>query len=244
MVAEDSADPHESGDSSQDASAVSETNVFDAHGLPDENSFNQTPSWVDSMRRQFASLIEKSAKNTEDKLDQLRAETSAFHERAAAYEDNARSLHSRIEKLQDDQVRSLLKPFFERLSTLHAQALDSSAALVTEAPAAAEDFEYFAETIEDMFSLYDIDSVGAAVGNPFDARLHQSARIIATDDPALDATIQRVARQGFIFAGADRVLLPARVSVFRYTPTPDIESDASHAIASEHRSTDMKESSP
>ena len=180
----------------------------------------------------------------EDKFDQLRAETSAFHERAAAYEDNARSLHSRIEKLQDDQVRSLLKPFFERLSTLHAQALDSSAALATEAPAAAEDFEYFAETIEDMFSLYDIDSVGAAVGNPFDARLHQSARIIATEDPALDATIQRVARQGFIFAGADRVLLPARVSVFRYTPTPDIESEASHAVASEHRSTDTKESSP
>ncbi|WP_426936857.1 nucleotide exchange factor GrpE [Brevibacterium sp. LE-L] len=244
MVAEDSPDPHESSDSLRDVNEVSETSAFDAQGLPNENSFDQTPSWVDSMRRQFASLIEKSAKNAEDKFDQLRAETSAFHERAAAYEDNARSLHSRIEKLQDDQVRSLLKPFFERLSTLHAQALDSSAALATEAPAAAEDFEYFAETIEDMFSLYDIDSVGAAVGNPFDARLHQSARIIATEDPALDATIQRVARQGFIFAGADRVLLPARVSVFRYTPTPDIESEASHAVASEHRSTDTKESSP
>lgn len=243
MVAEDSAGPREASDSSQDESHSSRVNTYDGRDIPDESSPKHTAGWVDSLRRELSALIEISANSAEDKLDQLRAEATAFHERAAAYENNARALHARIEKLQDDQVRSLLKPFFERLSTLHAQALDSSAALAEDAPGAAEDFEYFAETIEDMFSLYDIDSVGAAVGKPFDARLHQSARTVATDDPSLDATIQRVARQGFIFAGADRVLLPARVSVFRYSHPTDIKSDASDAIGSEQRSTDMKESS-
>lgn len=243
MVAEDSADPREANDSSQDESDSSRLNTCDGRDIPDESSIAHAAGWVGSLQREFAVLIEKSAKSAEDKIDQLRAEATAFHERAAAYENNARTLHARIEKLQDDQVRSLLKPFFERLSTLHAQALDSSAALAENTPEAAEDFEYFSETIEDMFSLYDIDSVDAAVGKPFDARLHQSARIVPTDDPALDATIQRVARQGFIFAGADRVFLPARVSVFRYMPTTDTGSDTSDAVASEHRSTDMKESS-
>ena len=63
MVAEDSPDPHESSDSLRDVNEVSETSAFDAQGLPNENSFDQTPSWVDSMRRQFASLIEISANN-------------------------------------------------------------------------------------------------------------------------------------------------------------------------------------
>lgn len=243
MVEEERDDPREVGDSSRDDidSPTSDTSQW-PDGLIEIGAEHGTER-VGSSQREIATLIEESAKNAEGKLDQLRAEINAFHERAAAYEDNARSLHARIEKLQDDQVRSLLKPLFERLSTLHAQAVDGSASLAEESPSAAEDFEYFAETIEDMLSLYDIDSVGATVGKPFDARLHQSARIVATDDPALDGMIQRVARQGFIFAGADRVLLPARVSVFRCTSTNGFVSDTSEAIAAEDRSTDKKESS-
>src|SRR5699024_7812459 len=96
--------------------------------------------------------------------------------------------------------------------------IESADKLGAHDPDSGDDFRYYADAIEDMFSLYDIDSVGATAGGAFDAKMHQAARVIPTDDPALDGTVQRVARQGFIFAGAERVFLPARVSVYRHTP--------------------------
>lgn len=157
-------------------------------------------------------------------LDTVRAEVAGFHARAAAYEENARALHSRIETLQHDQVRALLKPFFERLAALHAQAKDSAERFADDSES-AEDFRFFSGAIEDMFSLYDIDSVEATAGGPFDPKTQQPSRVIPTDDPARDGTVHRVVRQGFIFAGAERVFLPARVSVYRHTPTPGTSDD-------------------
>ncbi|MFJ2621485.1 nucleotide exchange factor GrpE [Glutamicibacter sp. NPDC087344] len=155
------------------------------------------------------------------------AETSLFHERMKAYEDNARVMHAQIEKLQQDQVRVLLKPAFERLTALHAQANDIVDQKQADDPDAAGDFRFFAESIEDILGLYDLESVSAAVGMPFDPKKHQASRAIKTDDVALDATLQKVIRQGFGFAAADRVLLPARVSVYRYQKPSELPSTSS-----------------
>jgi molecular chaperone GrpE (heat shock protein) len=90
---------------------------------------------------------------------------------------------------------------------------------------AEKDLSFFAVAIEEAFGLMDIESVGASASELFDSSKHHAARIVPSDDPDLDKRIERVLRQGFTYAGAPRVFLPAHVSVFRYQPPPPVEAD-------------------
>ena len=56
-------------------------------------------------------------------------------------------------------------------------------------------------------------------GEPFDARLHAGVGAVPTEDPAQDGCIARVRRPGFR-RGADALLRPADVEVFRYPAGP------------------------
>lgn len=151
-------------------------------------------------------------------LPLLLAALDRLNERLRASEEANRKLQSRVESLQDDQVRALLKPVFERLASLHSQSREMVSTHRGTADDAADDFDYFATAIEGLLGLYDIVSVDAAVGAPLDARVHFAVGSKPTDDVALDGTIQRVQRQGFTYAGAGRTLLPARVIAYRHNP--------------------------
>ena len=163
-----------------------------------------------------AAEIVLQLERTQTVVERIDATLAAFHQRAAEYEATNRLLHARVEDLQQDQVRSLLKPVFERLASLHAQATEAADSNRDADAASADEFDFFATSINELLALYDIDSVGAAVGQPFDSRKHHGTRIKSTDDPALDGIVQRIHRQGYKLAGSGRVLLPARVSVYRY----------------------------
>lgn len=151
-------------------------------------------------------------------LKSLEVQTLAFHTRAENYEQIIRQMQSRIEQLQGDQVQALLKPVIQRFAGLHAQAIESSEQARDRLEAAEKDFSFFAVAIEEALGLVDIESVGASPSVEFDPRKHHASRIVATGDPELDKRIQRVLRQGFTYAGAPRVFLPAQVSVYRYEP--------------------------
>ncbi|WP_058625002.1 nucleotide exchange factor GrpE [Microbacterium testaceum] len=151
-------------------------------------------------------------------LPLILAALDRLNERLRASEEANRKLQSRVESLQDDQVRALLKPVFERLASLHSQSREMVSTHRGTADDAADDFDYFATAIEGLLGLYDIVSVDAAVGAPLDARVHFAVGSKPTDDVALDGTIQRVQRQGFTYAGAGRTLLPARVIAYRHNP--------------------------
>lgn len=166
----------------------------------------------------------ESASDLRDEMAALGARfdglVAEFSQRAQGYESIIRSLQSEIEDLRKDQIRTLLKPVFERLAALHAQA-DSAAASCADDSAAA-DLRFFGESIIDLLEQLDVVSLEARAGDPMTPRVHHAVRTVPTEQAEQDGTIQRVHRQGFAFAGNDRPLLPARVSVFRYRPqTPD-----------------------
>lgn len=154
--------------------------------------------------------------NPREVIERIDASLAAFNQRASEYEATNRLLHARVEELQHDQVRSLLKPVFERLASLHAQATEAAGSTRDRDAGSAEEFDFFATSIDELLGLYDIDSVGAAVGQPFDSKRHHATRVKSTDVPELDGIVQRLHRQGYTLAGSDRVLLPARVSVYRF----------------------------
>lgn len=155
----------------------------------------------------------------------LKSAVHAFVSRSSEQDLLVRRMQSMIEELQQDQIRQLLKPVFEKLASIHADAKKNQEQHAAEEPVVAEDFKFFAQSIEDLMGMYDLESVQAAVGEPLDPKLHQAARAATTDQRDLAGRIKRVQRQGFKFAGANRVFLPARVVAYRYeAPAPRSES--------------------
>lgn len=148
-------------------------------------------------------------------LASIEASLTAFHERARALERTNENLYALTQKLQEDSVFDMLRPLFERLSALHANALDCAS--FTKDPSAHDDFHDLAEQVLSIFQLFDIESVEAEVGGTFESRLHNAFQKKTTDDESKDGTIARVRRQGFIRSGRERVYLPAQVAVYRYS---------------------------
>ncbi|CUR58054.1 Molecular chaperone GrpE (Heat shock protein) [metagenome] len=161
-------------------------------------------------------------------LHSVEVQVQAFHVRAENYEQVIRQMQSRIEQLQGDQVQALLKPVIQRFAGLHAQATEASEKARDRGEAGEKDFSFFAVAIEEALGLVDIESVAAAPSVEFDSRRHHASRIVPTADPELDNRVQRVLRQGFTYADAPRVFLPAQVSVYRYEP-PQADDETSES---------------
>jgi molecular chaperone GrpE (heat shock protein) len=154
----------------------------------------------------------------------LEASTRSFHQRAEHYEATIRQMQGRIEELRGDQVQVLLKPVIQRIAALHAQAAEAEATAHERGEAGEKDFGFFAVSIEEALGLLDIETVGAAVGGTFGPG-HHAVRAVTTHDADLDGKVQRVLRQGFTYAGASRVLLPAQVAVYRFEEPAPPSSD-------------------
>ena len=164
-------------------------------------------------------------------VDTLGRQVGAFHARAESYEQIIRQMQARIEKLQGDQVQALLKPVIQRFAGLHSQAIDGAERARVRGEAAEKDFSFFAVAIEESLGLVDIESVGASPSELFDAGKHHAARVVPTQELDLDKRIERVLQQGFTYVGAQRVFLPARVSVYRFEEPPPSELDSQSPIS-------------
>lgn len=155
----------------------------------------------------------------EDQLGLLRED---FSRRAMEYESSVRALQSTVEELRAQQLTGLMKPVFQQFADLKAE-IDAAASRARERSDEhhADDYEFFSGSIDAILDHFDLESVRATVGDLFDRRAHAAVLRKSTDDPELDQTIARVARQGFRVIGESRVLIPARVIIWRYSPPQD-----------------------
>lgn len=160
----------------------------------------------------------------------LSAQIEVFHTRSEQYESIIRRMQSRIEELQSDQVRTLLKPVINRLAALYTEASHAAIRAAERGDAKSQkDFGYFADEIEEGLSMLDIESLNTQVGDGFDGSRHAARGAVATDNATLDRKVANVIRQGFTYVGAERVLLPTIVKVYRFDPAsistePDTDS--------------------
>lgn len=153
-------------------------------------------------------------------VDHLKAGVERFHERSQAQETLIQRMQERITELQGDQVRALLSPLFSELASLHADLQEAAAKDYTVLPPERlpKELSFLVDRVETALQLVGLESVGATPGAEFDSRLHAAARRVPTDDPSLDRHLAAVQRQGFIFPGAPKASLYARVTVFSYDP--------------------------
>ncbi|MFT4188958.1 MAG: hypothetical protein QM621_10300 [Aeromicrobium sp.] len=213
-----------------DATGTSDGTVILEDGLLDEETSEREsrPDQVEVDQPAAASsFVESEAfmelsdtvRSLQETVDGFGAQVGRFHTRAERYEENIRTAQSRIEKLQGDQVRELLKPVITKLAGLHELARQAGEdARVREEARSERDFADFVHQLEQALDDLDIESVGATVNLEVNPRQHHVVQKVATEDPTLDRRIQKVIRQGFAYIGAERVLLPARVRAYVYEP--------------------------
>lgn len=149
-------------------------------------------------------------------VDGLAEQVRGFHARADNYEQIIRQMQNRIERLQGDQVQALLKPVIRRFAGLHSQAAEAAERARERGEKSEKDFDFFMDSIEEALGLIDVESVEAEPFTEFDPAKHHAARVVTTDDPEKDRRVHRVLRQGFTYVDADRVFLPAQVSVYKH----------------------------
>jgi molecular chaperone GrpE (heat shock protein) len=215
------------------------TPPFAGNGAEGVNTTDSSPPIIDrepptsSTDRGFTDAAAGGAAVTSDELAAMANALERFHGRAEQYEAIIRGMQSRIEELQADQVRELLKPVIVRLAALHTEATDAELRASTrEDDSARKDFDFFASEIEESLGLLDIESINVSALDEFDPAKHAARRRIATDDPTLDKRIAKVSRQGFSYVGAARVFIPAEVNVYRFEPS----TAAASAVDGEHAS--------
>ena len=151
----------------------------------------------------------------------LRADFSTSQERSAAQESLITRMQQRIEELQGDQVRALLSPVYQELASLHADLTEAAGKDYSVLPPERlpRELSFLVSRVDTALQLLGLESVGAAAGVQFDSRLHSAVRRVPTGRKSLDGMIEDVQRQGFIFPGAAKASMYARVTVYAYDPT-------------------------
>ena len=199
------------GSTAPDTSTANQTSL-NSHDLTEET---EVATQLEELRSSVMAVAEAIAS--------LRADSSTFQERSAAQESLIARMQQRIEDLQGDQVRALLSPVYQELASLHADLTEAAGKDYSVIPPErlARELSFLVSRVDTALQLLGLESVGAAAGVQFDSRLHSAVRRVPTGRESLDGMIEDVQRQGFIFPGAAKASMYARVTVYAYDPTID-----------------------
>jgi molecular chaperone GrpE (heat shock protein) len=199
------------GSTTPDTSTANQTSL-NSHDLTEDT---EVATQLEDLRSSVMAVAEAIAG--------LRADFSTFQERSAAQESLIARMQQRIEDLQGDQVRALLSPVYQELASLHADLTEAAGKDYSVIPPErlARELSFLVSRVDTALQLLGLESVGAAAGVQFDSRLHSAVRRVPTGRESLDGMIEDVQRQGFIFPGAAKASMYARVTVYTYDPTID-----------------------
>jgi molecular chaperone GrpE (heat shock protein) len=199
------------GSTTPDTSTANQTSL-NSHDLTEDT---EVATQLEELRSSVMAVAEAIAG--------LRADFSTFQERSAAQESLIARMQQRIEDLQGDQVRALLSPVYQELASLHADLTEAAGKDYSVIPPErlARELSFLVSRVDTALQLLGLESVGAAAGVQFDSRLHSAVRRVPTGRESLDGMIEDVQRQGFIFPGAAKASMYARVTVYTYDPTID-----------------------
>jgi molecular chaperone GrpE (heat shock protein) len=199
------------GSTAPDTSTANQTSL-NSHDLTEDT---EVATQLEELRSSVMAVAEAIAG--------LRADFSTFQERLAAQESLIARMQQRIEELQGDQVRALLSPVYQELASLHADLTEAAGKDYSVLPPERlpRELSFLVSRVDTALQLLGLESVGAAAGVEFDSRLHSAVRRVPTGRESLDGMIEDVQRQGFIFPGAAKASMYARVTVYAYDPTID-----------------------
>lgn len=153
-----------------------------------------------------------------DTIAGLAEQIQAHHSRAEARERVIDNLHAEVERLRAGDRMLLLRPVIADLQHLRTDLLRQARTLPADLTAgqAAELLESFGLSVELALERCGSVPVRPKPGDPFVAREHHAVGTVPADRPEQDGTVAAVLTDGYRDTAADRVIVPARVAVFRW----------------------------
>lgn len=177
------------------------------------------------------------------KVSALSEQVHAHHTRAEARERVIDNLHAEVERLRIGEQGLLLRPVVTDLQKLHGDLLHQARTLPAEIgqQQTAELLESFALSVELALERCGSVPVRPSVGAPFSAREHRAVVLVPAERPDEDGTIGAVIADGYQDTRTDRITVPAKVQVRRWTPPaePDGPVEAGDADSSAQRETNV-----
>jgi molecular chaperone GrpE len=151
-------------------------------------------------------------------------ELRAHHARAAARERVIDNLHAEVERLRVGERSLSLRPVITDLQHLRTDLLRQARTLPhdMDRTQVGELLESFALSVEQALERCGVEPIQPEVGTEFSARQHRAVRILSTSDPEQNGTIAEVVADGYQDTTTDRVTVPAKVHVWRWTAENDL----------------------
>lgn len=153
-------------------------------------------------------------------LRAMQRDLAAGNERAAARERVIDRLHDENQRLRAGERQGLLRPVVTDLQRLRDDLLTQAGALPGDftGEQAADLLRSYAHSVALTLERAGVVPVRPHVGEAFDSRLHRASGTVEAAEPAADATIAAILRDGYRDTVSDRILSPATVRVARWTP--------------------------
>lgn len=180
----------------------------------------------------------------------LERQVAEHHSRAAAREQVIDNLHAEVERRRAGEGNLLLRPVVTDLQNLREGLLREAETLPAELTSeqAAELLRSFALSVEQALERCGSVPIEVTAGDDFSPRSHRAVRRVAAEDARQDATVAAVVAGGYQATETGRVTTPARVHVYRWTPSDSPGSDSqrsnspgpdSHGQAPEQENADV-----
>ncbi|MDA3646420.1 nucleotide exchange factor GrpE [Saccharopolyspora indica] len=143
------------------------------------------------------------------------------HDRAAARERVIDKLHAEVERLRAGEQNLLLRPITTDLQNLRKDLLHQARALPPEPTReqVADLLESFALSAEQALERCGSAPIRPEIGAEFSAREHRAVKILPAEEPDQHERIALVVSDGYLDTTTDRVSVPARVHVYRWSAT-------------------------
>jgi molecular chaperone GrpE (heat shock protein) len=155
-------------------------------------------------------------------LAELAGQIRANNARAEARERVIDWLRGEVEQLKRGEHDVLLRPVVTDLQNLRSDLLQQARTLRADIDhkQMVGLLESFAFSVEQALERCGSLPIRPSVGDGFSAREHRAVKLLPASSANEDETIAEVIADGYLDAHNDRVAVPARVHVLRWTGTP------------------------
>ncbi|MDA3627832.1 nucleotide exchange factor GrpE [Saccharopolyspora sp. WRP15-2] len=190
-----------------------------AAAAPDDAAeLPETPEPVDTAG-ETPDPVAEIAGAVSELTDQLRQ----HHDRAAARERVIDKLHAEVERLRAGEQNLLLRPITTDLQNLRKDLLHQARTLPPELTRqqVADLLESFALSAEQALERCGSAPIRPEVGAEFSAREHRAVKTLPAEEPEQHERIALVVSDGYLDTTTDRVTVPARVHVYRWSATTE-----------------------
>jgi molecular chaperone GrpE (heat shock protein) len=156
----------------------------------------------------------------------VQRELQGAGERAASRERIIDRLHEDNQRLRAGDRQLVLRPVLADLQRLRNDLLRQAAAVpaTITADAVAALLRSYAQEAELSLERGGVAVLSPAPGDRFDPSRHRPQAVLPAPGPEADATVAETVADGYLETVTGRVLAPATVSVFRWTPQEDISA--------------------